>query len=76
MVNVSKTNPNIAVTTTPIANGVRVLIEPFKGLGSENASSAIFKAETFFSPAGKNHNIKMNGTYTGRSNCRLKGVDY
>lgn len=85
---ISKTNPNISVTETQILDGgglcigMRYLIKPFNGLASNATNTvALFRVETVFNPVGsdgqgKNHNIKLAGTYTGRVNCRLKGVDY
>lgn len=84
--NLSKTNAAMVVTVTKIGSagsetGLRVLIEPFSGTSSPTAHNAIFKVEAYVTPVGedgngKNHNIKEVGTYTGRSNLKLKGVDY
>lgn len=79
-------NALIKITLTKIVEstverGYQILIEPFDSLTNPTLSTAIFDVDAYAAPVGadfqgKDHNIKEIGTYSGRTNILLKGVDY
>lgn len=83
--NSTKTNSGFKVTVTKITSGpneigATILVEPFDSTTNPTLHKAIINVEVFANPLesgnGKNHNIKLAGTYSGRSNVLLNGVDY